>query len=124
MQEFYADAAYAVVPGFMAAGYNFDYFERYKLSNNYFSTKAAEALSAGVPLLVNVELTDLVRYARDKHCGIAFEIRNGKPIFEVDPSDPKVLATIRAGAQSAAVDFHREQIWEAVESYWRQGSLL
>jgi len=50
-----------------------DYFESAMSSINLFSTKAAEALSLGVPLIVNSSIIELADFVMNNKCGIIFE---------------------------------------------------
>lgn len=52
------------------------YFESIKFNINFFSAKAAEAVSAGVPLIVNEDITELVQFVKLYRCGIIFRIKD------------------------------------------------
>lgn len=50
-----------------------EYFVSFKMRCNFFTTKAAEALSRGVPLIVSSELTELADFVRQHGCGAIYD---------------------------------------------------
>lgn len=98
------------------------YFESMKLHANFFSTKAAEALSVGVPLIVNHRITELANYVREHGCGLIFSVKKGKIHFHgVGPSElcnPKMWNTLRKAAILCAPTFNRSRIFENYLSIW------
>lgn len=69
-------------------------FMRQKLSSNFFSTKAVESLSVGVPLIVDEALIELSDFVREHECGVVFSFSvngsvtfNGVSDFEIDSNE-------------------------------------
>lgn len=50
-----------------------NYFVSFKVRCNFFTTKAAEALSRGVPLVVSSKLTELASFVREHDCGLIYD---------------------------------------------------
>lgn len=50
-----------------------NYFVSFKVRCNFFTTKAAEALSRGVPLVVSSKLTELASFVREHECGLIYD---------------------------------------------------
>lgn len=81
MQTYYYTNLATIVPGISIQSY----FESIKLSTNFFSTKASEAISCGVPLIVNNNIKELAEFVRDNKCGIVFNFDdNGNVLFSSD----------------------------------------
>lgn len=100
-----------------------DFFSNANMRINYFSTKAVEALSLGVPLLVNQDLTELSDFVRVNRCGYTINI-NGEDVDALDVldiagGDKSAWALIsenaaKVGCQFLAENVHLEysKIWE------------
>lgn len=58
-----------------------DYFRAQKNSINIFSTKAAEALSVGLPVIANESITDLCDFILEHDCGVVYGYHDGKLEF-------------------------------------------
>lgn len=70
MAGFYDGLLALVVPGRKDSA---DYFVSFKMRCNFFSTKAAEALSLGVPLIVSSHLVELADFVRKHDCGAIYD---------------------------------------------------
>jgi hypothetical protein len=102
------------------------YFESIQLHVNLFSTKAAEALSLGVPLIVNQVITELANYVREHGCGIIFSVERGKIQFHgIEPSElcnPKMWLSLRKAAILCAPTFNRSRIFENYLKVWLESN--
>lgn len=76
IEKYYSEILGLVVPGKT----NENYFDSL-IGSNLFSTKASEAISMGVPLIVNEELGELTDFVRQNKCGIVFKIVEDEIIF-------------------------------------------
>ena len=74
IESYYNNLLALIIPGISTIN---DYFQRLKLSVNFFSTKAAEAISKGVPLIVNEDISELAEFVSNNKCGIVFRFKNG-----------------------------------------------
>ncbi|USD60282.1 hypothetical protein J4N45_17595 [Vibrio sp. SCSIO 43140] len=70
MPEFYRKQLAVIIPGVVN---ELDYFKALQMTSNLFSTKASEALSLGVPLIVNNQISELANLVTENECGIVFE---------------------------------------------------
>lgn len=70
MPAYYDGLLALVVPGRTDLD---DYFVSFKLRCNFFSTKAAESLSLGVPLVVSSNLLELAEFVRSNGCGAIYD---------------------------------------------------
>lgn len=68
VHQLYNDSLALIIAG--SAGD--DFFSQSNMRLNYFSTKAVEALSLGVPLVVNDDLTELAEFVDSNQCGFKF----------------------------------------------------
>ena len=110
-----------VVPG----SENLDgYFESMQLHANLFSTKAAEALSVGVPLIVNHKITELANYVNENGCGLVFSVKKGKIHFHgIELSElrnSEMWNNLRKAAISCSPTFNRSRIFESYLGTWRE----
>jgi hypothetical protein len=100
------------------------YFTGSKLSANFFSTKAAEALSVGVPLLVNARIRELADYVRENRCGLVFNLENGRLSFEgVDETQLRsslLWDELRRGAQTCAREFKAQAVYLRYLAVWKK----
>ena len=58
-----------------------NYFVSFKVRCNLFTTKAAEALSRGVPLVVSSKLTELSTFVRENECGLIYDPDEHRVIY-------------------------------------------
>jgi hypothetical protein len=75
--DYYKNLLALVVPGRKVDSY----FESVQLNINLFSTKAAEAVSAGVPLIVNEDINELAQFVKTHGCGIVFKIKDDEIVL-------------------------------------------
>lgn len=102
-----------------------NYFSSMKLSANFFSTKAAEALSLGIPLIVNSEIKELADYVRSYKCGLVFSIKGGDEIqFESiennELSSLDLWNNLHDAAKKCTPEFRRSSIFEKYLRIWRE----
>lgn len=99
-----------------------DFFNTLQLHANLFSTKAAEALSLGVPLIVNHRITELANYVREHGCGLIFSVEKGKIHFHgIETSElcnPQMWHNLRKAAVLCAPTFQRSHIFENYLRVW------
>lgn len=57
------------------------YFVSFKMRCNFFTTKAAEALSRGVPIIVSSQLTELADFVRQHECGAIYDPNKHRIIY-------------------------------------------
>jgi glycosyltransferase involved in cell wall biosynthesis len=72
MPHYYDSLLALVVPGRTDSASG---FVRKKMRCNFFSTKATEALTRGVPLVVSSELHELAEFVKRHHCGAVYDPR-------------------------------------------------
>ena len=70
MKSFYDELLGLVVPGRVDVE---DSFVAFQMRCNLFSTKAAEALSRGVPIIVSSQLAELAQFVREHECGAVYD---------------------------------------------------
>jgi len=58
----------------ITAAHTGTYIDDLMMSVNRFSTKASEALSLGVPLIVSDKLSELAQFVRDNRCGLVYHV--------------------------------------------------
>lgn len=108
-----------VVPGPLITN---NYFSELKMSANFFSTKAAEALSLGVPLIVNAKLIELASFVRANKCGLVFDLIKENVYFH--GGDDSYLRKIeswenmRLNALKCAGNFSRTYVFEEYLKVW------
>jgi glycosyltransferase involved in cell wall biosynthesis len=78
MAAYYDSLLAMVIPGRRDVS---DYFVGFKMRCNFFSTKAAEALSRGVPLLVSSELVELAEFVKEHGCGAVYSPASHRYVF-------------------------------------------
>ena len=90
---------------------------------NYFSTKAVEALSLGVPLLVNDDLTELAAFVDSNNCGYTFSIEDQ---YKNDTTDlwrtgqnKQAWESISKNAAKIGDQFQKENVHSAYLNIWR-----
>lgn len=110
-----------VIPGLRASG---GYFDTIKLRTNFFSTKAAEALSRGVPLIVSARLAELAAFVRRHDCGVVVDLDSvtGLPLRADDMPADDDKARWRELSENAArvgAAFTREAVMATYVAEWR-----
>ncbi|UVE19037.1 hypothetical protein NVV93_06525 [Pseudomonas sp. LS44] len=129
LPDYYDGLLAVVIPGIAQAG---DYYRTLQMRCNLFSTKASEALSMGVPLIVSSELQELADFVREHECGIVVDIRNGRPVLPQLPGlDSRALwERLTGNAARVGARFARSAVLEVYERAWeaalarRQGEQL
>lgn len=95
-----------------------EFFSQANMRINYFSTKAVEALSLGVPLLVNDDLTELAAFVDSNNCGYTFSIKHRHGIAGIG-QDKQVWASISANAAKTGSQFLKESVHSAYLEVWK-----
>jgi glycosyltransferase involved in cell wall biosynthesis len=119
MHSYYDGLLALIVPGLSRSDQR-SYFHRFKLRCNFFATKASEALSRGVPLIVSSELAELADFVCEHECGFVYD-----PIaktFNVSAKDLGARSVWEAATQNAidvGVAFTRQTV---VQGYLRRWS--
>lgn len=96
------------------------YFRTTKMRCNFFSTKAAEALSRGVPLIVSAELEELATFVRDHDCGMVFDLSDRKPILPagIDLNSIELWHRLTINAKQVGSRFERQAVISVYERAW------
>lgn len=129
LPSYYDDLLAMVIPGL---AHVIGYYRTLQMRCNLFSTKAAEALSRGVPLIVSSELEELAGFVREHDCGIVVDLRNGRPFLPVDLDIHSRDLWLRLTENAIRVGalFERQSVLEVYERAWqaalarRQGGRL
>lgn len=117
MPAFYDSLVALVVPGRTDVG---DVFVSMKVRSNFFSTKAAEALSMGVPLIVSSELAELATFVRDHGCGAIYDPSSRRleyPANAMGDDRTRWEAMTRAAFTAGAV-FERRRVLAIYRERW------
>lgn len=85
IHEYYEKLLYLVIPGTIDDS---SFYSLFSTRCNLFSTKAAEALSLGVPIVVSSHLNELVDFVRKNDCGVVYDF-NKKLIVHPSNFDPE-----------------------------------
>lgn len=119
MPAFFSDMLALVIP---ADDQQTSYFWNRQSRLNRFSTKAAEALSMGVPLVVDSRLFELAEFVRRHECGLVYSW--GIPGFEgigldIQATDDAMLwKRLSANAAKISHLFQRETVLERYIQAW------
>lgn len=107
-----------VIPGLAEVD---GYYRTLQMRCNLFSTKAAEALSRGVPLIVSSQLQELSDFVRQHECGIVVDVCNGRPSLPDLPGLDSYELWERLSANAARVGerFERAAVLSVYEQAWR-----
>lgn len=81
LKSYYDSLLALVIPGLKPST---NFYITSQMRINLFSSKASEALSRGVPLIVSAELNELATFVIKNGCGIVFDILDSKPVFRED----------------------------------------
>jgi glycosyltransferase involved in cell wall biosynthesis len=97
-----------------------DYFISFKMRCNFFSTKAAEALSRGVPLVVSSKLTELAEFVRQHECGAVYDIDKRQIVFPEGNWLESKSEWLRLSENATNVGemFTRRRVMELYQSEW------
>lgn len=116
MPEYYRSLLGLVIPGVDDYG---DYFSSLQMRTNLFSTKASEALSCGVPLIVSSRLRELSDFVLEKQCGLVIDVASGHILnqgFDVSFGDD--WQELTRNAYSAGKLFSRKNVLRIYEQEW------
>jgi hypothetical protein len=118
MPRYYDGLLGLVIPGRHDTG---DYFMSFQMRCNLFSTKAAEALSRGVPLVVSSGLFELAKFVRKNRCGFVYDSDSRQFVFPAKDSvaDKAVWAEMTANAVVAGGKFTRSRVVNDYLACWR-----
>lgn len=123
MPDFYKKQLAVVIPGLLT---DMDYFESLKMTSNFFSTKASEALSLGVPLIVNKQISELAKLVLDYKCGLVFEynLKSDKISFinasEKDINSKVFWMKITKNAFVISEQFCEETVEQMYLNFWKK----
>lgn len=120
MPAFYDGLLGLVIPGRQDGD---DYFMSFQMRCNLFSTKAAEALSRGVPLVVSSKLFELAKFVRKNRCGFVYDPDAQEFVFpdRTSITEKAVWAEMTENAVTVGERFTRTRVvneylacWEAL----------
>lgn len=117
MSTYYDDLLGLAIPGMHDAD---DYFMTFKIRCNFFSTKAAEALSRGVPLIVSSGLFELAKFVRNNRCGFIYDPDSRQFVFPGPDSiaEKGVWAEMTRNAVTVGEKFTRANVVSAYLDCW------
>ena len=123
MPDFYKKQLAIVVPGVLK---DVDYFKSLKMTSNFFSTKASEALSIGVPLIVNKQISELANLVLENRCGLVFEYDEKQDDIQFinvsaeELNSKEFWREITANAFDVGKSFVKENAEKLYNTYWEQ----
>jgi hypothetical protein len=119
MKNYYDGLLALVIPGRVGSC---DRFVRNNMRNGYFSTKATEALSRGVPLIVSSELRELAEFVKKHQCGAVYDVDEHKYIYPKGDwlDDKEVWMRITANAASVGAGFTRSAVLNRYRETWSE----
>jgi hypothetical protein len=119
MPTFFSDMLALVIP---ADDVHASYFWNRQLRLNRFSTKAAEALSMGVPLVVDSRLFELAEFVRQHECGLVYswDIHGFEGVVSESDAVGDAMLWKRLSANAGRVShlFQRETVLEHYLQAW------
>ena len=118
MPAYYDELLALIIPGRSDLG---NYFVRAKMRENFFSTKASEALSRGVPLIVSSALEELASFVRANDCGLVYDPGAKTFTFPADVNcDNRALwERLTRNALRVGESFTPEAVNDCYEAVWR-----
>lgn len=118
MPAYYDDLLGLVIPGRQDPK---DYFMSFQMRCNLFSTKAAEALSLGVPLVVSSKLFELAKFVRKNRCGFVYDPDAHQFVFPDKKSitDKTVWAEMTENAVTVGERFTRTRVVNEYLACWK-----
>lgn len=122
MSSYYRRHLAVLVPGTL---YNNHYVQSLKMATNFFSTKASEALSLGVPLLVNSEIYELANLVTEKRCGVVFTVdKDNDELSFVGVSESQLCSRefwleLTLNAFAIGHEFSKENVESIYMKYWK-----
>jgi len=117
LASYYDGLLALVIPGLAVVD---GYYRTLQMRCNLFSTKAAEALSRGVPLVVSSELQELADFVRAHDCGIVVDVQKGRPTLPrgLEINDSNLWRRLSEGATLVGARFTRQAVVEVYEQAW------
>tara|TARA_B110000003_G_scaffold274244_1_gene313769 strand:- start:11744 stop:13015 length:1272 start_codon:yes stop_codon:yes gene_type:complete len=101
-----------------------DFFSQSNMRLNYFSTKAVEALSLGVPLVVNDNLTELAEFVDSNHCGFKFshfdKYKNSSTDLCGKIEEKQAWGVVSRNADKLGSQFLAENVHTAYAQLWEK----
>lgn len=101
-----------------------DFFSNANMRVNYFSTKAVEALSLGVPLLVNQDLTELADFVCVNGCGYTININDESvdtlDALDIAGGDKSAWALVSENAAKVGCEFLAESVHSEYSKMWEE----
>lgn len=121
MKGYYESLLFLAVPGIAI---NDDYFASFKMRCNSFSTKAAEALSCGVPLLVSSALKELSDFVIENDCGLVYDVTKRTIIYPQNPAlqEKNFWEALTRNAIRVGKMFEGNNVLSVYENAWRQAA--
>lgn len=121
LPEYYDALTAMVIPGLRTSH---GYFDTIKMRANFFSTKAAEALSRGVPLIVSNQLAELAAFVRKHDCGVVVDLNaeTGLPLHtgNIPADDDKARwKELSDNAARVGATFTRESVMAIYLNEWQ-----
>lgn len=120
IHQLYNESLALIIGG--SSGNNF--FSQANMHINYFSTKAVEALSLGLPLLVNDDLTELATFVDSNNCGYTFSVvgknKNEKIDLRRVSHERQAWALISENAAKIGDQFQKENVHSAYSNVWKE----
>ncbi len=120
IHEIYLESLALIVAGSTSD----EFFSQANNRLNYFSTKAVEALSLGVPLLVNSNLAELADFVSEKNCGqvISMERVGNKSSSIISSLNVDRTAWLESAKNAAQVGqiFETEAVHGSYKKIWRE----
>ena len=105
-----AGSLFTLIPGSSKSGY----LSELKVTMNFFSTKAAESLSLGIPLVVNRDITEVAEFIESNNCGIVFDIIDNKIVIakevEEQLNNKEFWQSLHKNTLIAGQKFKRQEI--------------
>jgi hypothetical protein len=100
--------------------YSDNFFDTVQTRTNFFTTKATEALSLGVPLIVGSQLHELAEFVRTYRCGLVYD--TGSQSFENiaagDLLDKQLWGELTRHAMEVATLFSRDSLLVKLCADW------
>lgn len=124
MPIFYRTLLGIIVPGIIKS--ELTYFQSLKLTSNFFSTKAAESLSLGVPIIVNNKIKELSDFVIENNCGIVFDYDEQKNEIKLLNTDLKDINSkyfwynLTKNAYEIGKYFTEENVRNMYINYWSE----
>jgi len=117
MPEYYDGLLGLVIPGRQSSN---DYFMSFQMRCNLFSTKASEALSRGVPLIVSSKLFGLASFVRNNKCGFIYDPDLNRFDFPDSGSvtDKDTWEELTRNAVAVGEQFERSRIVNGYLDFW------